>query len=250
MGQQEIVAVFGGAGGLGSAITRMYSAHGLTVIVADLDRQNGEALARKHERILYEQVDTTRPESVAAFYGKVRERFGYLTHLVSLAGLAAVEEFEGLANLDADTVERSIRLNLTSHLFVVREGIGLLEACPDGNRTVTLVSSVNALKSFGLPAYSAAKAGLIGFMHAVAGELGRKNIRINCVSPGTVPTPATMKEPKDFEGYKKLALLNRLTTAEEVAKGVFAVTHLLTAMVGQNLVLDCGQTLSTSPIGE
>ena len=70
-----------------------------------------------------------------------------------------------------------------------------------GDRSITLTTSTDALASYGLPAYAAAKAGLIGLVHSLAGPLGADGIRINAVAPGDVPTPRNVREWGHVPGW-------------------------------------------------
>lgn len=227
----ENILVVGGAGGIGSAIVEKYSRQGANVLSANIAYDNSRP---KHYH-----VDVTKPESV----DKLAHHLNYLgiTHFISLAGGARNEFGKGIAEVPTDLIDESIKLNLTSHLYLMRAFVPLMD--DKGDRSITLVSSINAIQDWELPAYSAAKAGLLGLVYATTTELGVKGIRVNAILPGTVPTPRTRKEPKDFETLLKTSALNRLTTPEEVANAVYATTHLLTAMTGQMLVVDCGQTV-------
>ena len=107
----------------------------------------------------------------------------------------------------------------------------------------SLISSINALKTFNLPIYSAAKAGIYGFMNSMVKELGKKDIRINTISPGTVPTDKDIESNGNFYNYryKDMIALKDFTKPEDVADAIFSLTHIMKAVTGQNLVVDSGQ---------
>jgi NAD(P)-dependent dehydrogenase (short-subunit alcohol dehydrogenase family) len=113
------------------------------------------------------------------------------------------------------------------------------------DRSITFTSSFNALSGWGMPAYSAAKAGLLGMMNALVTPLGACNIRTNVVAPGTIRTPRTEKmwqhEPNHFESLERTSALARLGTPDDVADAFFAIATLLTHVTGQVLVVDGGQ---------
>ena len=108
-----------------------------------------------------------------------------------------------------------------------------------------MVSSVNALRGFDLPAYSAAKAGIFGFMNAMTKELAKRQIRINVVSPGTTATKEEIDSGSEFVNYKYKSMipLGEFTRTTDIADAVFAFTHITTAVTGQNLIVDSGQTV-------
>lgn len=111
------------------------------------------------------------------------------------------------------------------------------------NRTITFISSVNAIKSFNLPIYSAAKAGIIGFMHGIVRELGKLGIRVNVISPGTVPTKDDLARKTDFYNYryKDMMALGKFTNQNDIADAVFSLTDIMKAVTGQNIIVDSGQ---------
>jgi NAD(P)-dependent dehydrogenase (short-subunit alcohol dehydrogenase family) len=238
------VLVVGGAGCIGWAIAKQYLNHEYEVIVADVNKEAGDKIMRETTgNLSFIHVDVLDAHSICRFSETLQTRFTEITHLVSLAGGAFPEEHTQFESCPVDTISRSIDLNLKSHLQLVREVLPLLGKTRGIDSTITLISSVNALKSFGLPAYSAAKAGLLGLVVSLADELGSKGIRINTVLPGTVPTPRTLKLPKDFKRLTNLTVLGRLTTPEEVASVVFCLTNYMTCVTGQAIVADCGQTV-------
>ena len=79
----------------------------------------------------------------------------------------------------------------------------------------------------------------------MASELGVRGIRINTVLPGTVVTGSN-SQPKDIEALRRQSALGRLATADDIAHAVHALSHIMTAVTGQSLVVDCGQTVATA----
>ena len=141
-------------------------------------------------------------------------------------------------------MSNSIDLNLKSHLFIVQRALELLKRTPGGDRSITVVSSINAVRSHGLPAYSAAKAGIIGLVNATAKELGDLGIRINAVLPGTVPTLRTLKQPKDFEALRRSTLLGRLAQPHEIGQVIACLAIDCTCISAQAILADCGQSMA------
>jgi NAD(P)-dependent dehydrogenase (short-subunit alcohol dehydrogenase family) len=191
------------------------------------------------------RADVCSMDELLSMRGEVERCMNTVTHIVSVAGWALDGEFEALKNTKTETVHRSITLNLESHIHLVRVLIPLLEKDPGKNKSITLISSINAIRDFGLPAYSAAKAGLGGFVRSMAAELGEHGIRINAVLSGTIKSERTLRHPKDFEVLKRTTALKRLVTADEIAQLVFALSHLLTCVTGQEIVADCGQSVTS-----
>ncbi len=235
------VLITGGAGGIGREIVAAMLARGFKVHVIDTDEVAGARLAEQygHDRVRLYHVDVTDPEALTALAASVSQEMA-LDHIITLAGRALAEEWQGFAASPMSAIDRSVTLNLAGHLQTIHAFLPLMKK--EGDRSVLLVSSINALSDFGLPIYSAAKAGLVGFVNSSVGELGARGIRVNAILPGTVVTEATMTEPKDFEKLLSTTALGRFVPAAEVAKCVAAVTCDLCSMTGQSLVLDAGQS--------
>jgi NAD(P)-dependent dehydrogenase (short-subunit alcohol dehydrogenase family) len=245
--EQGSVIVVGGAGSIGSAVVATYLERAISVAVVDQNTLPAGTPPSPEARLHQVVADVTQADEIARASLDLAQLEWRFTHLVSLAGGALPVEFESLTDIDASTIERSVELNLTSHILLTRAFLLLLRAdssqpaAEHADRSITLVSSINALRDYGLPAYSAAKAGMFGFVCAMAAELGREGIRINAVVPGTVVTPSSQTQPKDFEALRRGSALGRLARPEDIAAAVYAVSHTLTAVTGQHLVVDCGQ---------
>ena len=230
-------------------VTR-YLERGVGVIVIDKDSTPVVVGARRDVPLRQLSADVTHDGDIAGVRSSI-EGLGWDTpHLVSLAGGALESEFEKLVDIDVESIRKSVELNLTSHVMLTRTLLPLLgyastrsEGGPD--RSITLVSSINALRDYGLPAYSAAKAGMFGFVRAMATELGASGIRINAVVPGTVVSGSPQTQPKDLTALRRGSALDRLAVPEDIAAVVVAMSHDFTAVTGQYLVVDCGQTVAT-----
>ena len=145
-----------------------------------------------------------------------------------------------LENISDASVGGSIALNLGAHLMTVKTFLSEFDA-ENATNSVILISSINAYGGFGLPVYSAAKAGLIGFCRSVHPQLKEKGIRINTVCPGTIVTDATLTEPKDFDALLKTTKLGRFMTKEEVADLTFELCER-SDKTGQVINIDAGQS--------
>jgi len=239
------IVIIGGAGGIGSKIALRYARAGFTVIIGDVDSKKGKHLVHELANSAeFVAVDVLRHESIISFAECLRNHYGSVEHIISLAGRAIQGEFQGLSGSTFAIIDQSIQLNLTSHLILTKTLLPLIEESSAPNKSITFLSSVNAIMDFGLPAYSAAKAGLLGFVRSLCSELGKKNIRINAILPGSVDTALAQSEPKDMPALVRATTLGRIPTAEEIASVVFAVTELMTCITGQCIVADCGQSIN------
>ncbi|MBU6424392.1 MAG: SDR family oxidoreductase [Chloroflexota bacterium] len=235
-----IVLVTGAAGAIGSATVDAFLARGDSVV--GLDR---EATAPR-PRYLGLRVDladaAAADEAIARAAG-----LGPIAHVVAVAGGALPwEPAAGDPGLiDVAAFRASVDANLVTQFTTLRAALSSLRASTDAHRSVAFTSSFNALGGWGMPAYSAAKAGLIGLMRALVAPLGRDGIRVNVVAPGTVRTPRTERiwahDPSHFADLTARSALGRLATPADVAVAYVSLATVLTHVTGQVLVVDGGQ---------
>ncbi len=111
-------------------------------------------------------------------------------------------------------------------------------------RIVNMTSIAGVVGNPGQTNYSAAKAGIIGFTKAMAKEYGGRNIAVNAVAPGYIPTDLTNGLPQEIgEGIVKLTACGRMGTPEEVANAVaFLACDEASYITGQVLAVDGGLT--------
>jgi NAD(P)-dependent dehydrogenase (short-subunit alcohol dehydrogenase family) len=236
------VLVTGAAGGIGSATVRALRAAGFRVV--GLDRDPAAPTLGAVEWIQHDLLDTSGTERLLAESPLLND----LRHVVAVAGGATDDEAGRLdpADVTVPVFTASVMLNLVAQYAIVRAGADRIEAeTPGGDRSITLFSSINALRGYGMPGYSSAKAGLLGLVVALALPLGRRGIRINAVAPGTVLTERVRElyAATGNELNPRLAATSattRETRADDVARAVVAVLGL-EQMTGQRVVIDGGQ---------
>ncbi len=180
----------------------------------------------------------------------MEQDFGRLTIISLVGGVLPSEdggfgEFNGLKSCSPSFIRATVNYNLIQHLMIGKSFFPLLEKDSSSNKSVTLMSSINVLRDYGNPIYTASKAGLSGFMTAMQKELGAQGIRINCVLPGTVPNERTLKQPKDWDTLRKGTALQRFATEDEVAMEFYSLSHLRTGIDGAEITVDCGQSQVT-----
>ena len=184
------VLVTGAASGIGLAVAARCLAEGAAVAALDRD---GAALSRAvaglavgRDRVTAVQADVADPEQVRAAVATAGERLGRLTAVVNVAGIGGYTGDIGQTSL-ADWA-RTLAVNLSGTFHVCRAALPLLRVS-GGARIVTVSSQYGLVGGAGSPAYSAAKAGVIGLTRAMAVDHAAEGILVNCVCPGPIDTP-------------------------------------------------------------
>lgn len=225
------VLITGGAGGIGSAISLKFIKEGFDVYSLDL---NTKDLGDKFHNII---CDVTNQEKLQEVYNSLKGV--EFSHILTLAGRALEDEWKDFDVIDFASINKSIELNLAGHLLTIRTFLEKMDK-NNPNKSIIMISSINAYGGFGLPIYSSAKAGLIGFCKSVNPQLSLKGIRINTICPGTVVTEATLTEPKNFEELLKTTKLGRFVTKEEVADLAYELCEN-SKETGKVVNIDAGQ---------
>lgn len=237
------ILVTGGAGGIGQEIVKIFVKNNYFVHFIDIDDTNGILLEQEigQEKCKYIHLDVTDVDGIKEYVNKLPEDF-QINHIITLAGRALESEWKPLEEQDLSEIKDSVSLNLLGHINIILSFLKFLRQGKD-DKSVLMIASVNAQSGFGLPAYSAAKSGMYGFVHATAEEFGNMGIRINTISPGTVVTPNTKKEPKNFSTLLEGTLLNKFATVYDIAEAAYAFCNVFLSVTGQDFVVDAGQMI-------
>jgi meso-butanediol dehydrogenase/(S,S)-butanediol dehydrogenase/diacetyl reductase len=246
----QVVLVTGAAGAIGGATVHAFLGAGFTVVGIDRDESVlSSGAAPDADRYTGLRVDLEDDDAVAVALAEAEDT-GELIHVVGIAGGALDEEPPTASDpvlLDPKVFRASIEANLVSQFVLLRAALPWLRRSTSANRSVALTSSWNALAGVGMPAYSAAKAGLIGMTRALTSPLGAEGIRVNVVAPGTIRTPRTERIWAGAEGHfqrlEATSALGHLGTPDDVARTFVALAVDLVHVTGQVLVVDGGQTV-------
>lgn len=240
--KKNITLITGGSGGIGRSVVKKFLDNGDQVIVWDV-KQMGY-LKKEQPGLEFMQVDVTDPSQIQKAHDEILTKYGSIDHIVSMAGVNMKSEIGGMETITIEDIDRSVKLNLNSHIYLVKIMLDLLEKSKEKGKTITMISSINAISSYGLPAYSAAKSGIYGFMRAVTKELGDKNIRINTISLGTVPHEGEITDDNEyFDFHRKNLAIKEFVRPKDVADTIYALVHVIKSITGQNIILDMGQSV-------
>lgn len=241
-----IALVTGAAHGIGRAIALHLASEGAAVAVLDLDgpgaAETARLIAATGRPAFGVQADITDAKAVAAAFDEAERALGPITLLVNNAAYSEAGDLAGIGLADW---HKEIDVNLNGTYHCLRAMLPRMQA--RGGGVVVNIASVNGVRYFGNPSYSAAKAGLINLTQSVATEYGRHGIRCNAVLPGSVRTDNItwkIRQQKDPEVFNKLARwypLGRVAEPEDVARAVsFLGSSEASYITGVSLPVDGG----------
>ena len=223
--QNNVFIVTGGASGLGGGTSRLLAASGGKVVIADVQADKGEALARElGASARFVKCDVTSDPDAQAVVDAAGQ-LGTLRGLVNCAGIAIGEKTvgkEGPHSLASFT--RVVTINLIGTFNMIRvaaTAMSKLEPTADGERGVVInTASVAAFDGqIGQAAYSASKGGVVGMTLPIARDLSRSGIRCCTIAPGLFGTPMLLGMPQEVQDSlgKQVPFPSRLGKPEEYA---------------------------------
>ncbi|MDH4036453.1 MAG: SDR family oxidoreductase [Candidatus Krumholzibacteria bacterium] len=232
----RLALVAGGAGGIGSAIVRMFQAAGAAVVVAD---RPGTTAPEDAEFLPCDVADAASVASLFETLQKTRSNLDILVHA------AGVTQDAVLWKMTPDAWQNVLRVNLDSAFHLLHGAVPMLRRAESAS--VILVTSINGERGkFGQANYAASKAGLIGLGRTAARELGAFGIRVNMIAPGMIRTAMTEALTDEVrERAQDESVLRRLGEPDDVARvALFLASGLSRHVTGQVLRVDGGQLIA------
>jgi NAD(P)-dependent dehydrogenase (short-subunit alcohol dehydrogenase family) len=224
--QGKAAVVSGGASGLGEATVRALVARGAKVVIADMNRERGEALAKElGSAVQFIATDVSNAEQVKAAIEQAAQ-LAELRAVVNCAGIAVATRVLDKAGEPHPlaSFEKTISVNLIGTFNMLRLGAAQMAKNPadqDNHRGVIInTASVAAFDGqIGQAAYSASKGGVVGMTLPVARDLAKVGIRVCTICPGTLDTPmlAALPEPARVALASAIPFPSRLGLPREFA---------------------------------
>jgi NAD(P)-dependent dehydrogenase (short-subunit alcohol dehydrogenase family) len=214
--ENKIALVTGGASGIGAATIRELARAGAQVVIADIDLAAAESLATEVPGARAVKMDVTNAESIAAAFSGIQK----LDILVNNAGIGLVGDISRTAEEDFDRV---MRVNVHSVFLVTKAALSLLLASRGSIVNIgSVAGSVGVKQRF---AYCASKGAVQAMTRLIAVDYP-KELRINCIAPGTVQTPFVEGYLDRYHAHEKEKVraelvarqpIGRLGTPEDIA---------------------------------
>lgn len=245
----KVALVTGAAGSIGQAAAVLFARQGAQVICTDIDDESGErvvaSILAEGGRGRYHHMDVRSPEDVKAVVAACTEDPGVIHVLFNNVGRSAKYLFETTPD---EVWHDMLEVNLSGAFITSKQVLPLMKAAGAGS--IIHHASVDA--TFGNPsiaAYSAAKGGLIPLTHVMAHDLGKYNIRVNCISSGGIGTGRNARQGDrqvSYQSRTSVTPLQRRGRPEEVASAaLFLASDMASFISGTNLTVDGGRTAIT-----
>ena len=228
----KVAVVIGGGRGIGRATAQKLAEAGAQVVVV---ARTASALEEVVSEIRADGglasaqvVDVTRADSLKALAGELRRSFGRVDLLINSAGVSLIAPLEATGEADWDLV---VDTNLKGPYLTVQAMLDLLRASGCA-LVVNIASKVGLTGHEQVTAYTAAKAGLIGFGRALAQELSPDNIRVTTLCPGPVDTPMRWAATPNMDRSQAIS-------ADSVAETIlFLATRDCHTAIGNEVVIE------------
>jgi 3-oxoacyl-[acyl-carrier protein] reductase len=225
--------ITGGSGGIGSGICRLFAANGYNVII-NYNKSGEKALSLAAElgaNALVVRADVGNRHEVNAMVAEARKRFGGVDTLINNAGTALIKLFTDVTEAEWEAM---LNVHLTG-MFNVTQAV-LPDMINRKRGKIINISSIWGVSGASCEvAYSAVKAGMIGFTKALAKETGPSGITVNAIAPGVIDTPMNENISKeDLEEIINATPLIRLGSPRDVAEtALFLASEKADFITGQ-----------------
>ena len=242
----KVALITGGSRGIGRAIALGFAEAGADVAIASRKLPDLGAVAKEisafGRRSLPVAAHCAKKEEIRMLVDKTMEEFGRIDILVNNAGTNPY--FGSLIEAEEWAWDVTMNLNLKGY-FLLSQAVAKIMKEQGGGCIINVASSAGIRPMPGLGIYSITKAGVIMLTQVLASELGKYNIRVNAIAPGTTKTRLARllwETPEIREKIEESTPLGRIAEAEDmVGAAILLAADASRHITGQTIVVDGGQ---------
>ena len=236
------ILVTGASGGIGSEIVKKFVSLGGEVLGTGTKAEKLDLIKKQYQNIKVKKFDISEHSRIEEFIDNVVLELGGLDILINNAGT----NVDNLSlRMKEEEWKKVIDINLTSTFLLAKHAIKKMLKNKFG-RVVNITSVVGHTGNLGQSNYAAAKSGIIGMSKSLALEYAKKNITINCVSPGFIVSDMTMNIAEKVRLYLTSRIpMGKLGTGEDVSNCVaFLSSDQASYITGETLHVNGGMYMS------
>lgn len=238
---KRIAIITGAANGIGKAIAQRMKNENYTTILVDVDKINGEILAKElGSSAKFIACDISNEKEVASLFSIVTKKFGGVDVIVNNAGIIRDNVIWKMPVEDFDKV---IDINLKGTWLMCKVAGTLMREQKKGR--IVNIASRAWLGNRGQSNYSASKAGVVGLTRVLALELGAYGVLVNAIAPGLIDTPLTQKLPLNVqEKLIQAQPTKSMGKPDDIANAVaFLCDEKTQFITGQTIYVDGGKSI-------
>ena len=200
------VIITGATGGIGNSLVEKFNNFGSKIVATGTNEEKLNSLKEIYPNIIVEKFKLNEHDKIENFIEIINEKLGGLDILINNAGIT----LDNLSiRLNEENWKKVLDINLTSSFLMCKYAIKKMLKKKYG-KIINITSIVGHTGNLGQANYAASKAGIVAFSKSLALEYAKKNININCVSPGFIKTNMTDKISEEF----KKNLINKIPAGE------------------------------------
>ena len=237
------IILTGATGGIGSSILELLNKVNANIIASGTNTIKIEKLKEKFKNVEFKKFDISNHSEIEKFIEECNEFFGNkIDVLINNAGITS----DNLAiRMKDEEWNKVININLTSSFLLSKYAIKKMLKNKNG-KIINITSVVGHTGNIGQSNYAASKSGLIGMSKSLAQEYGKKNININCISPGFIKSEMTNKISEEYKQILQSKIsLERFGLPEDVANVVvFLSSNLSNYITGETIHVNGGMYFS------
>jgi NAD(P)-dependent dehydrogenase (short-subunit alcohol dehydrogenase family) len=241
--EDKVALVTGAAQGIGNAIAKGLAAEGARIAVADLNR--AEEAAEEFVDGIGLTADVADEAQVERMAQEVVERFGRIDILVNNAGLYASLQMRPFTEIPVDEWRQVMDVNVLSMFLTTRAIVPRMRE-QGGGRIVNISSGTPFRGVPFLLHYVTSKGAIVALTRALARELGRDDVLVNCVAPGFTMSEGVREHPEVIEALRDVSVSARTLQRDQEPEDVVGAVVFLCGpgaafVTGQTIVIDGGQ---------